>query len=129
MTTLPVPALSLRDARLSVGDRVLWSGLDLELQAGEFLAVLGPNGVGKSTLLRAVLGQQPLAAGQVLVGGRPPGRGSATVGDGPPQKSMGPPPPPPAPEPGTPGLHRHPRGGRRGPAAARPRGAQAAPAP
>src|SRR4051812_50154464 len=116
MTTLPAPALSLRDARMAVGDRVLWSGLDLELQPGEFLAVLGPNGVGKSTLLRAVLGQQPLAAGQVLVGGRPPGRGSATVGDGPPQKAMDAAPPLPAPGPGTPGLHGHPRGGRRRPA-------------
>ncbi|WP_369135094.1 metal ABC transporter ATP-binding protein [Modestobacter sp. I12A-02662] len=88
MTTASGPALSLRDARMSFGDRVLWSGLDLELQPGEFLAVLGPNGVGKSTLLKAVLGQQPLAAGQLLVGGRPPGRGSATVGYVPQQKSM-----------------------------------------
>jgi zinc/manganese transport system ATP-binding protein len=73
---------------MSFGDRVLWSGLDLELQPGEFLAVLGPNGAGKSTLLKAVLGQQPLSTGELLIGGRPPGRGSDRVGYVPQQKSM-----------------------------------------
>jgi zinc/manganese transport system ATP-binding protein len=82
------PALSLRGAGMSFGERVLWSGLDLELQPGEFLAVLGPNGAGKSTLLKAVLGQQALSAGQLLIGGRPPGRGSDQVGYVPQQKSM-----------------------------------------
>jgi zinc/manganese transport system ATP-binding protein len=82
------PVLSLRAAGMSFGDRVLWSGLDLELQAGEFLAVLGPNGAGKSTLLKAVLGQQQLSAGSLLIGGRPPGRGSDQVGYVPQQKSM-----------------------------------------
>jgi zinc/manganese transport system ATP-binding protein len=89
MSTAPSgPALSLRGAGMSFGDRVLWSGLDLELQPGEFLAVLGPNGAGKSTLLKAVLGQQPLSAGQLLIGGRLPGRGSDRVGYVPQQKSM-----------------------------------------
>jgi zinc/manganese transport system ATP-binding protein len=82
------PALSLRGAAMSFGDRVLWSGLDLELQPGEFLAVLGPNGAGKSTLLKAVLGQLPLSAGQLLIAGRPAGRGSDRVGYVPQQKSM-----------------------------------------
>jgi zinc/manganese transport system ATP-binding protein len=81
-------ALSLRDAGVRFGDRVLWSGLDLELQPGEFLAVLGPNGAGKSTLLKAVLGQQPLSTGELLIGGQVPGRGSDRVGYVPQQKSM-----------------------------------------
>ena len=82
------PALSLRGAGMSFGDRVLWSGLDLELQPGEFLAVLGPNGAGKSTLLKAVLGQQPLSSGDLLIGGRGPRRGRDQVGYVPQQKSM-----------------------------------------
>jgi zinc/manganese transport system ATP-binding protein len=81
-------ALSLRGAGIRFGDRVLWSGLDLELQPGEFLAVLGPNGAGKSTLLKAVLGQQPLSDGELLISGRAPGRGSNRVGYVPQQKSM-----------------------------------------
>ena len=40
---LAAPALELRGASLSYGERVLWSGLDLEVRSGEFLAVLGAN--------------------------------------------------------------------------------------
>lgn len=48
----------------------LWSDLDLTLERGEFLAVLGPNGVGKSTLLGTILGMRELTAGSVEVDGR-----------------------------------------------------------
>ncbi|MEY8565882.1 metal ABC transporter ATP-binding protein [Corynebacteriaceae bacterium 7-707] len=43
----------------------LWHHLDLSIGAGEFLTVLGPNGVGKSTLLNTVLGTRPLSSGSV----------------------------------------------------------------
>lgn len=48
----------------------LWSGLNLEVQSGEFIAILGPNGVGKSTLLGTVLGTRKLTAGRVDVPAR-----------------------------------------------------------
>lgn len=48
----------------------LWSGLNLEIAPGEFIAVLGPNGVGKSTLLGTVLGTRKLSAGRVDVPAR-----------------------------------------------------------
>ncbi|QGU08272.1 putative ABC transporter ATP-binding protein [Corynebacterium occultum] len=48
----------------------LWSGLNLEVQPGEFIAILGPNGVGKSTLLGTVLGTRKLTAGRVDVPAR-----------------------------------------------------------
>ena len=54
----------------------LWHDLDLTVAPGEFLAVLGANGSGKTSLLRAVLGLQPLSAGRVLIAGRPAHRGS-----------------------------------------------------
>lgn len=75
-----VPALELVDAKLAYGQRVLWSGLDLAVQPGEFIAVLGANGSGKTSLVRAVLGEQPLTSGQIRICGRPARRGSDRVG-------------------------------------------------
>ena len=63
--------LSLRDAAVRLGNRTVWSGVTLDVQAGEFVAVLGPNGVGKSTLLKAILGLVPLSAGEIRVAGQP----------------------------------------------------------
>ena len=50
------PVVSLRGAGLAFGDRVLWEGLDLDIHEGEYFAVLGGNGTGKSTLLKATSG-------------------------------------------------------------------------
>jgi len=46
-------------------DRVIFSGLDLAVQAGEKIAIIGENGAGKTTLLRALLTQVPLDGGTV----------------------------------------------------------------
>ena len=54
----------LRNAGVRLGERTLWSGADLTLRSGEFMAVLGPNGVGKTTLLRALLGLLPASEGE-----------------------------------------------------------------
>ncbi|MFJ4183816.1 metal ABC transporter ATP-binding protein [Kitasatospora sp. NPDC089509] len=74
------PVLSLRGAAVRVGGRTLWSGVDLTVGAGEFTAVLGPNGVGKSTLVKVLLGVLPAAAGEVRVLGAAPGERNAAVG-------------------------------------------------
>ena len=66
--------ITLRDVAARVGGRTLWSGVDLDIAPGEFVAVLGPNGVGKSTLIKIVLGLLPAAAGTVTVLGARPGR-------------------------------------------------------
>src|SRR5690242_20724741 len=76
-------AISLRGARLSYGDRVLWDGLDLEVEPGEFLAVLGPNGSGKTSLMRVLLGLQPLSSGSVTVAG-----GNHAIGYVPQQRAL-----------------------------------------
>lgn len=77
MTT---PLLSLRDAELTLGGRVLWSGVDLDLAPGEFVAVLGANGSGKTSLLKAILGQHRLSAGAGSFLGEPLRHGDRRIG-------------------------------------------------
>ena len=74
------PAIRLKGAALSRAGRTLWKDLNLELAPGEFVAVLGPNGTGKSSLLQVVLGLLPLDKGNVEVAGLSPKRGSHTTG-------------------------------------------------
>lgn len=74
------PLLSIRGASLGYGDRLLWSGLDLDVVAGQFVAVLGPNGSGKTSLLRAILGTQELTSGSIEILGEPVRRGHRSVG-------------------------------------------------
>lgn len=74
------PAVELVAAQLSYGDRTLWSGLDLAVQRGQFIAVLGPNGSGKTSLLKVLLGLTPLTAGTAAIGGESVRRGSRKVG-------------------------------------------------
>ena len=57
--------VDVRDASVKLGGRTIWANVDATVAAGEFVAILGPNGVGKSTLLKAILGLLPLAAGTV----------------------------------------------------------------
>jgi zinc/manganese transport system ATP-binding protein len=80
------PVLSLRSASLSFGDRRLWHELDLDVRPGEFLAVLGPNGTGKTSLLKTILGQQKLTSGSIELLGEPVKRGSRQIGYIPQQK-------------------------------------------
>ncbi|GAA1479603.1 metal ABC transporter ATP-binding protein [Gordonia sinesedis] len=58
---------SFDDATLAFDGRVLWQDLDLSIEPGEFVAVLGPNGSGKTSFLRTLLGQYPLTSGSVEV--------------------------------------------------------------
>ncbi|NLP84785.1 metal ABC transporter ATP-binding protein [Microbacterium sp. CFH 90308] len=75
------PILTIRDAALRRGDRELWSGLDLDVHAGELIAVLGPSGSGKTTLLRAILGLDDLSSGSIRVlRNEVRGRGSRRIG-------------------------------------------------
>lgn len=61
--------IRIKDLSLVRGERRLFSGLDLEIQAGQAIALTGRNGAGKTSLLRAVAGLLRPAAGAVAFDG------------------------------------------------------------
>ena len=76
----PVNAIEFCDVTLRLGGRDVLAGVSLEIAAGEFVGVLGPNGGGKTTLMRAVLGLVPASSGSIRVLGRPAARGNPAIG-------------------------------------------------
>jgi putative ABC transport system ATP-binding protein len=71
MASLDPPILSLKDLAKSVpGGRVLFSGLDLDVGTGAFVAITGESGVGKSTLLNIIAGLDQADAGEVGIDGK-----------------------------------------------------------
>jgi NitT/TauT family transport system ATP-binding protein len=64
--------LQAQGLRLQYGDAApLIEGLDIQVAPGEIVAILGPSGIGKSSLLRILAGLQKASAGVVLVDGEP----------------------------------------------------------
>lgn len=72
--------VSLTNATLAFDERVVWQNLNLEVEPGEFIAVIGANGSGKSMLLKSILGQQQLSSGTVEFMGKPGGHGNTQIG-------------------------------------------------
>ena len=72
-------SISISRAGLTLGGNEIFAGINLEINAGEFVCLLGPSGCGKSSLLSAIAGFQDVS-GDVAIGGKPvkgpgPGRG------------------------------------------------------
>jgi zinc/manganese transport system ATP-binding protein len=76
----PESVLEFKKASLSFGDTSVWKDLTLSVAKGEFIAVIGANGSGKTVLLKAILGQLPLSSGEIELLGKPVGKGSRQIG-------------------------------------------------
>ena len=68
--TMPEPLLALADVRAGYGDAVVLDGISFELADGASLAVLGRNGVGKTTLLLTIMGYTSVRRGSMRWRGR-----------------------------------------------------------
>ncbi len=64
-------ALDCRGLRKTYGTRTVLQNLDLQLQAGEYVAIMGESGVGKSTFLNLVAGLDHADQGQLMIDGIP----------------------------------------------------------
>jgi NitT/TauT family transport system ATP-binding protein len=76
LAAVPPTEIALRNVTVAYpagreGVKTVLSGINLEIAAGEFVAILGETGCGKSTLLRLILGQEFPAAGTVAVDSKP----------------------------------------------------------
>jgi len=88
MTTNPVlpatttePVISLRNLRVSYGEREILHGISFDVTRGETLVILGGSGSGKSTLLRTLVGLEKPRAGEIWIKGKDLAKTSAAEMD------------------------------------------------
>jgi zinc/manganese transport system ATP-binding protein len=79
MKTQP-PAIVARDLAAGYGALDVWAHANFSIPTGSFTAILGPNGGGKSTLIRTILGLLPPSRGELEVMGDRPRRGNPLIG-------------------------------------------------
>jgi zinc transport system ATP-binding protein len=72
MTDADTPLLRLEDVWVRLGGQVVLEAVELELDSDAYLALIGPNGGGKSTLLKVILGLLRPERGRVRLWGEPP---------------------------------------------------------
>jgi len=65
------PAVLIEGLARSYGSRTVIRGLHLRMERGEFVALIGESGCGKTTLLRAIAGLDRIDGGRIVTSGRP----------------------------------------------------------
>jgi NitT/TauT family transport system ATP-binding protein len=73
-------SISVQNVVVEYASRRILNGIDLEIEAGEFVSIVGETGCGKSTLLRLILAEEHPTEGRVLVQGRERPRPDRTCG-------------------------------------------------
>ena len=66
----PEVMISLRDLRVSYGEREILHGVSFDVMRGETMVILGGSGSGKSTLLRTLVGLEKPSSGEVILRGK-----------------------------------------------------------
>ena len=64
-------AVELHNVRKAYGAQAVLHGIDLRIEPGELMAIVGQSGMGKSVLLRQIIGLEPPDGGEITVGGLP----------------------------------------------------------
>ena len=62
--------VKIQDIRKSYGAAEVIHGVNVDIEDGEFVALVGPSGCGKSTLLRMIAGLEPINSGTIAIGDR-----------------------------------------------------------
>jgi zinc/manganese transport system ATP-binding protein len=73
-------AVALVDVAVRLGGRTIWHQATFTVPPGALVGLIGPNGTGKTSMLRVLLGQIRASAGAVQVLGAPPRRGNPAIG-------------------------------------------------
>jgi zinc transport system ATP-binding protein len=70
----------MKDVSICYGRKVVIEDVSWEVGEHDFAAIIGPNGGGKTTLLKGILGLLPLSSGEITIFGLPPGEGRRLIG-------------------------------------------------
>ncbi|MBU2510025.1 ABC transporter ATP-binding protein [bacterium] len=74
------PIIDLQDVWFGYNGQMILQGIDLKVERGDFIAMIGPNGGGKTTLLKVILGLYKPLRGTVVVKGRSADKASSFIG-------------------------------------------------
>jgi zinc transport system ATP-binding protein len=75
-----MPVIRITDLDFAYNGQPVLQGINLDVREGDFIAMIGPNGGGKTTLLKLMLGLLKPDRGEISVLGKPPGRVSHQIG-------------------------------------------------
>jgi zinc/manganese transport system ATP-binding protein len=75
-----IPVLEVEHVSVMLGGRTILDDVSFEVRRGEFTGLIGSNGVGKTTLLRAILGLQRLSGGEIRILGQARAKGNHALG-------------------------------------------------